>query len=677
MIGGASLRMSPGRSKRHESSIASEFMKQMRIKSEAQQRFKRSQMGMTRSMQTRLRQDMERKHRQTAAYQERICRVRGRVYNGTAKLLRSSTVKRPRSAVTNKRWRLHGNSRLTSGQGARKVYVPSNCKDQKVVRRRPASAGRSRSDSCPQWQLHGFKIGQQAILQTKMRNIQQETEKESRKRARPKSADPRGRRSEKGMNSNAPTIVPAYISPRSARIKGRPNRLTRKRPQSAGLGRATQEYDRTSRRMIQHVVEKGTPAPITSHIYNVQKSIPSKLVIPTAGFEVEDNRGDKKNFEGLTYDEDFNPKVLHSSRKDSDNAKDAKHIAADDRSEIKKAILSPRPPPQKMKPVASPFNKTPPRISQQVSLSSLLKGRRQHTKETASRLHAQFAQQEFSALMSNVEKVAPGRSWHINALQLLTFAKRHFRFDVTLSQCQALLTDCPIESWIHVFDHTTWVSINNEGDARSSHVCSHEATNGGDGFYLDYNRFRERFWEPINKKLKVQFSRLKAAKFDLQVEIKNDRSEPEPAWEPMSLLNTHDGERRENSNLVAMCEQQLKQCRQLRRLYISIRRCLKRRHKSCAVAFSSFKLATDPIVTLEVLEKAIRKCAPQVLASGELHIPEHDFISAMLWLAQHWIEKNAYSFYSFKGKITGKLETRSFFQWMCLGQYSDTITMPV
>ena len=161
----------------------------------------------------------------------------------------------------------------------------------------------------------------------------------------------------------------------------------------------------------------------------------------------------------------------------------------------------------------------------------------------------------------------------------------------------------------------------------------------------------------------------------MQSESKED--DPEPAWEPMSLISSHNGGRTGESNQVSICQEHLKQCRQLRRLFISIRRALKRRHKSCAVAFSSFKLATDPIVTREVLEKATRKCASQVLATCQLHIPEHDFISAMLWLAYHWIEKNAYSVQSFKDKNDGRLETRCFFQWLCLGQYSDAVNMPI
>ena len=143
------------------------------------------------------------------------------------------------------------------------------------------------------------------------------------------------------------------------------------------------------------------------------------------------------------------------------------------------------------------------------------------------------------------------------------------------------------------------------------------------------------------------------------------------------LTDVHKGGKQNLRSLVDMCEEQLKQCRRLRSLYISIRRGLKRRHRSCTVAFSSFKLSTDPIVSCEMVKKAARLCAPQVLASCQLHIAEHDFIQAMAWLAQQGIKLCLYSGEATSSFSSFNIDSKAFFQWLCLGRYADSICMPI
>ena len=727
MIGGASLRMSPSRSERHRSSLAADFMKQLRMRSDAQQRYQRNQVTLTRAMRTRMQQEEERRRRQTAAFQEKISRVRGRMYynrgSGSSSTHRSNSGSRGKSnnerpSSASSRMRIQPGTDLKS----RKVYVPAN-NTTVPQRRRPASAGLHRHQNQPQWQLVGARIGQQAILSSKMMRMQQQDEREAKRRQRPKSADPRGRRrirqqesfgSRAAIHVNAPTIVTARMSPRSVRIAKR-NRKTRRlqsaRPTRGGGDRhkntaaAEAVASSTTRKMIQH--EVGRPVRSTDQAEVASsKPKPRMLVIPTAGMVLDEHKVRNEDAEGGTnfYDMDFtfgsgsSPRGGGSATEStiSRGGGSSKTDGRDRRSDVRKITLSPKPPPhhatQSTTPTATTtsLHHNDPRRArsrqqkERKSIHSSLKRQLQCTKEIAAKMHSGFSQFEFSVLSSTMGKVGSSRSWHVNALQLLEFGKNSMGLKISLSDCQALLANCPIESWLRVFDHTAWITINEKGDARSARISDHEATMNGGGFFLDYNSFRERFWEPINKKLRAQLSQLKKAESSISAEGATN-SDPDPAWEPRSLVSGYEGGKRDRRSQVELCEEQLKQCRRLRSLYISIRRGLKRRHTSCSVAFSSFKLATDPIVSCEALKKAARLCAPQVLSSCQLHIAEHEFVQAIAWLGQEWIKTCQYSGVLMSGSSSsnaaaataGRVESRAFFQWLCLGRYSDAIGIPI
>ena len=728
MIGGASLRMSPSRSERHRSSLAADFMKQLRMRSEAQQRYQRNQVTLTRTMRTRMQQEEERRRRQTAAFQEKISRVRGRIYydrggigsstrRGKGGSSGRSNNARPSSASSRMRTSIQPGTDLKS----RKVYVPAN-NTTGPHRRRPASAGQHRRQNQPQWQLVGERIGQQAILSSKMMRMQQQDEREAKRRKRPKSADPRGRRrirqqesfgSRAAIHVNAPTIVAARMSPRSVRIAKR-NRKTQRlqsaRPTRGGrdghknTAAAEAVASSTTRKMIQHEVGRHVRSTDQAQAAS-SKPKPPMLVIPTAGTVLDEHKVRDEDAEGGTifYDMDFTFGSGGGPRSGGTAAEStisraggsSKTDGKDGRSDVRKITLSPKPPPRRATQSTTTATTTSlhhndagrassRKQKQRNSIHSSLERQLQYTKEIAAKMHSGFSQFEFSVLSSSMGKVGSSRSWHVNALQLLEFGKNCMGLKISLSDCQALLANCPIESWLRVFDHTAWITINEKGDARSARISDHEVSMNGGGFFLDYNSFRERFWEPINKKLRAQLSQLKKAESSISAEG-GTNSDPDPAWEPRSLVLDYEGGKRSRRSQVEMCEEQLKQCRRLRSLYISIRRGLKRRHTSCSVAFSSFKLATDPIVSCEALKKAARLCAPQVLSSCQLHIAEHEFIQAIAWLGQEWITacqysgvlKRTSSSNAAVAAAAGRIESRAFFQWLCLGRYSDAIGIPI
>ena len=706
MIGGASLRMSPSRSARHRSSLAADFMKQMRMRSEAQRRYQRNQVTLTQTMRTRMRQDENRRRRQTAAFQEKISRVRGRIYADNKTNRRTNKIARPSSAssrirvpkspyeVSTRGQKTRANINARTGLNSRKIYVPVNNTTSRQQRRRPASAGEHRSQRQPQWQLVGSRVGQRAIFSSKIMRLQEQDEREARRRQRPKSADPRGRRriqqpqsfgSHTAKHVNAPTIVPARMSPRSRSIANKSKKM--KRPQSARPSRRRRDGDMsmaagaaasTTRKMIQHEVGRPTRS-ICEQVASPKQKTPT-FVIPTAGMDIHDNDADNGT---KFYDMDFFEKdksqndkasVVDGSKKsgsktDSGRNEEKYSSPREQRSDVHKITLSPKPPARKAR---------SPQRKQRISIVSSPERQLQNTKEVAAKMQSGFSQFEFSVLTSTMGKVASSRSWHVNALQLLEFGKKDMGLNISLSQCQALLANCPMESWLKVFDHTAWITINGKGDARSARISDHEVVTNGAGFFLDYNSFRERFWEPINKKLRSQLSRLKKADFVI-TPAEAGTSDPEAAWEPKSLVSGHEGGKRSRRDQVDLCDEQLKQCRRLRSLYISIRRGLKRRHKSCSVAFSSFKLATDPVVSCETLKKAARLCAHQVLSSCQLHIAEHEFIGSIAWLGQEWAKACRYSGV-LKQELHGAtrfIESRAFFQWLCLGRYSDSIRVPI
>ena len=242
MVGGTSLRMSPSRSRRHTKNLNTDFKRQMAIKAQAQARYERQQLLLTRSMQTKLKQKEDRQYRQQL--------------RSNAKLTQQRQPRRQRPAsASNASARRRRGVRTKSGTATnpRMVYqrLPSYVHDVRQNQRpewgtsprmspkRPSSAqAKTRISTKRQqhvnWQIIGARVSNPA---TKERQIR-----------RPKSAHPGGRRDPQPYHVYAPTIISARMSPRSLK-KRRPKSADRRVTRVAQTQtQVTQQYLQRSRK---------------------------------------------------------------------------------------------------------------------------------------------------------------------------------------------------------------------------------------------------------------------------------------------------------------------------------------------------------------------------------------------------------------------------------------------
>ena len=129
----------------------------------------------------------------------------------------------------------------------------------------------------------------------------------------------------------------------------------------------------------------------------------------------------------------------------------------------------------------------------------------------------------------------------------------------------------------------------------------------------------------------------------------------------------------------------------MKRLYTSIRKGIKRRHLSCAVAFSNFSLSMGPTLSIEQLSRVAKLSASQVLTSPAIYMKSMEFIQSLCSLAEKFIASIAYDArtrvmridrwqqqnkngakFSGHTTISGSvdlLRSRIFLQWLCLNRF--------
>ena len=136
------------------------------------------------------------------------------------------------------------------------------------------------------------------------------------------------------------------------------------------------------------------------------------------------------------------------------------------------------------------------------------------------------------------------------------------------------------------------------GEIKSVAVVEWETTVGCGAFHLEYADFRDRFWVPIHKTIKTVIDKLaKEQKTKKSKKNQNNQiddksnggdlediaSDSSSTWLPK--VEHYDGEHyiNDHMNTKDICLEHIKVARRMKRLYISIRRGIKRRHLSCAV----------------------------------------------------------------------------------------------
>ena len=738
MVGGTSLRMSPNRSQRHSSSLASDFKRQMIIKAKAQQRYAREQLLLTRSMQTKMKQNADQKQRHQLRENQKRTNQQARFMRRPASAgsravrTRSGTLKSPR--VVYRKTPIYVNQQRDCQQS------PQDRPMNRSTRRRPFSANSKRrttqvssQQNNPNWQIIGARVEKNGIQQLR----------------RPTSA-PKGRSEETGNTYvYAPTIIRARMSPRTLRTR---------RPQSAGT-RSNQHHQQPQPQQQQGGQQRDPdwrdrsdpryPSKSKKRRPSTSRGRRSKYSTSTASSKM--SRPTRPSSAGARQHGEISsiahriPTVQHGEDNSAINSIifdefDMEAVEAMEAMERRKQQGSgeetikmespPAPSPprrlnykgQTIETATKRSLKAPSWTLKRRSVpsreDSLALATKNHTK-----MKQTFATVQFSALSAACQQVGGVCKWHLTAVEFLQFCKHDIGIEsMTLEEAQVLCCNRPLgrgDGFENIFNAKACVSVfgvptKNKssksgaasdpvvGDIKSSSVSQWEIEKGPNAFGLEYADFRDRFWNPVPKPIRDAIDALgkeqATSKKGKEKEEKRKDSRIPPTWIPK--VEHYDKKlqhfRSEHLQDDAIREEHVKFARRMKRLYTSIRKGIKRRHLSCAVAFSNFSLSMGPTLSIEQLSRVAKLSASQVLTSPAIHMKSMEFIQSLCSLAEKFIASIAYDArarvmridrwqqnkngggggkgakFSGHTTISGSvdlLRSRIFLQWLCLNRF--------
>jgi len=321
---------------------------------------------------------------------------------------------------------------------------------------------------------------------------------------------------------------------------------------------------------------------------------------------------------------------------------------------------------------------------------------------------------QYSVISKTCQSIGEQRNWHLTAIEFLLFCQNDLGISsMILEEAQMLCCNRPLGQggFEDVFNARAFVSVFSDagknkhsvdpivGDIKSVAVSEWEIARGPSAFYLEYSDFRERFWNPIHKTVKTAINKLaKEQKHNVSIDSSSSSSkeqnqvedaarESSSTWLPKVGHYDNEHYQIDRMDTKAICMAHIKRARRMKRLFTTIRKGIKRRHLSCAVAFSSFQLSMDPILSLNQVKEASKISATKVLKSPSIHLKEHEFVKALSTLAGKFIACMTYDRRSrgrrilqwkAKGKSTMSgnvdlLETRAYLQWLCLNRFDSVI----